>query len=242
MARRKGGGGPAEAGRPVVEMENVRKEYVQGQEKVNALDGVSLTVERGEYVAITGPSGSGKSTLMNVIGCLDRPTSGTYVLDGRNVAEMSDDELAEARLRELGFVFQNFQLLPRHTALENVMLPLVYARVPKRERRERAAEALRSVGLGDRLGFDPSQLSGGQKQRVAVARAMVNRPSLLLADEPTGALDSKSSAQLMELFEKLNEEGTTILMITHSAEVASRAKRKASILDGKLTEEGGWAS
>ena len=190
----------------------------------------------GEYVAIMGPSGSGKSTLMNIIGCLDRPSSGTYLLDGKNVLACDDREMASMRLNNLGFVFQNFQLLPRQTARENVELPLVYAGVRKAERVRRAELALNMVGLGDRMNFNPNQLSGGQKQRVAIARAMVNRPKILLADEPTGALDSRSSKQLMNLFARLNASGVTIVMITHAPEIAAYANRVVDIFDGKISE------
>ena len=203
---------------------------------VPVLKDVSLHVEEGEYVAIMGPSGSGKSTLMNIVGCLDRPTSGTYELAGENVLGRDDKAMAYIRLNNLGFVFQNFQLLPKQTALDNVCLPLVYAGVKKKERIKRASDALRLVGLEDRMYFKPTQLSGGQKQRVAIARAMVNRPKILLADEPTGALDSKSSTQLMELFDELNQNGVTIIMITHASEIASYAKRIVDIFDGEISE------
>lgn len=203
---------------------------------VPVLKDVSLHVEEGEYVAIMGPSGSGKSTLMNIVGCLDRPTSGTYELAGENVLGRDDKAMAYIRLNNLGFVFQNFQLLPKQTALDNVCLPLVYAGVKKKERIKRASDALKLVGLEDRMYFKPTQLSGGQKQRVAIARAMVNRPKILLADEPTGALDSKSSTQLMELFDELNQNGVTIIMITHASEIASYAKRIVDIFDGEISE------
>ena len=209
---------------------------------VPVLVDVSLSVEEGEYLAIMGPSGSGKSTLMNIIGCLDLPTEGEFFLGGENVLTMNENAVADLRNRMIGFVFQNFNLLPRETALENVALPLLYAGVPRRERAERAREALESVGLGDRVDFLPTQLSGGQKQRVAIARAMINRPHVLLADEPTGALDSASGKQVIELFEKLNAEGMTVIMITHAPEIAERARRMIRILDGKISEEGGDAS
>ena len=208
---------------------------------VPVLVDVSLTVEEGEYLAIMGPSGSGKSTLMNIIGCLDLPTEGEFFLGGENVLEMNENAVADLRNRMIGFVFQNFNLLPRETALENVALPLLYAGVPRRERAERARAALESVGLGDRVDFLPTQLSGGQKQRVAIARAMINRPHVLLADEPTGALDSASGKQVMELFEKLIDDGMTVIMITHAPEIAQRARRMIRILDGKIAEEGGDA-
>ena len=209
---------------------------------VPVLVDVSLSVEEGEYLAIMGPSGSGKSTLMNIIGCLDLPTEGEFYLGGENVLTMNENAVADLRNRMIGFVFQNFNLLPRETALENVALPLLYAGVPRRERAERAREALESVGLGDRVDFLPTQLSGGQKQRVAIARAMINRPHVLLADEPTGALDSASGKQVMELFEKLNADGMTVIMITHAPEIAERARRMIRIFDGKISEEGGGAS
>ena len=208
---------------------------------VPVLVDVSLTVEEGEYLAIMGPSGSGKSTLMNIIGCHDLPTEGEFFLGGENVLEMNENAVADLRNRMIGFVFQNFNLLPRETALENVALPLLYAGVPRRERAERARAALESVGLGDRVDFLPTQLSGGQKQRVAIARAMINRPHVLLADEPTGALDSASGKQVMELFEKLNDDGMTVIMITHAPEIAQRARRMIRILDGKIAVEGGDA-
>ena len=220
----------------ILKLDHIYKDYIQGRLVVPALRDVSLHVDAGEYVAIMGPSGSGKSTLMNIIGCLDRPTSGSYILSGQDVLRCDDRDMADLRLNNLGFVFQNFQLLPRQSALENVALPLIYAGVKKRERVERAENALRMVGLGDRLYFKPTQLSGGQKQRVAIARAMVNRPKILLADEPTGALDSRSSRQLMELFERLNRQGVTIVMITHAPEIAAYAKRVVDIFDGMISE------
>ena len=200
------------------------------------LKDVNLNVEEGEYLAIMGPSGSGKSTLMNIIGCLDKPTKGDFKLDGLDILNLSENALADVRLKKLGFVFQNFQLLPRQTAVENVALPLIYAGVGKRERLKRAAAALDKVGLSDRINFVPNQLSGGQKQRVAIARAMVNQPKILLADEPTGALDSKSSAQVMDLFTTLNQEGVTVIMITHDSHVAGFAKRRVDIFDGEISE------
>ena len=220
----------------VLKLDHIYKDYITPKLIVPVLHDVCLHVEEGEYVAIMGPSGSGKSTLMNIIGCLDRPTKGTYELNGVNVLNKDDKTMASIRLNNLGFVFQNFELLSRQTALANVELPLVYAGIRKRERIQRAKQALTRVGLADRMNFTPAQLSGGQKQRVAIARAMVNHPRLLLADEPTGALDSRSSTALMELFEELNNEGVTILMITHSPEIASYAKRVCNIFDGILTE------
>ena len=220
----------------ILKLEHIYKDYIQGKMTVPVLKDVSLYVEEGEYVAIMGPSGSGKSTLMNIIGCLDLPTSGSYELAGSDVLSLNENKLADLRLGTIGFVFQNFQLLPRMSALENVALPLVYAGVRKKVRRERAREALVRVGLEDRTAFNPTQLSGGQKQRVALARAMVNKPKILLADEPTGALDSKSSAQVMELFQKLNEEGVTVVMITHDPGIAHHAKRIVDIFDGEISE------
>ena len=220
----------------LLKLEHICKVYKSDRVSVPALTDVSLSVDTGEYVAIMGPSGSGKSTLMNIIGCLDRPTSGTYELEGKSLLGRNDRDMAKVRLNNLGFVFQNFQLMNRQTALDNVMLPLVYAGVRKKERIERAKASLARVGLSDRLDFKPSQLSGGQKQRVAIARALVNRPKILLADEPTGALDSRSSRQLMQLFEDLNRSGVTIIMITHAPEMASYAKRIVEIFDGRLTE------
>lgn len=205
---------------------------------VPVLKNVCFEMEEGEYVAIMGPSGSGKTTLMNIIGCLDQATSGTFLLDGEDIGGLNDNQMSEIRLRKIGFVFQSFQLLPRQSALENVMLPLSYAGVPKKERRERAVMALERVGLGDRIDFKPTQLSGGQKQRVAIARAMVNHPKILLADEPTGALDSKSGEQVIDLFHSLNEEGVSILMITHDADIASCAQRQVIIRDGILRQGG----
>ena len=220
----------------ILKLEHIYKDYIQGKLTVPVLKDVSLHVEEGEYVAIMGPSGSGKSTLMNIVGCLDRPTSGTYELAGEDVLSLNENKLADVRLNQIGFVFQNFQLLPRMTALDNVALPLVYAGVRKKTRRERAREALIRVGLEERVSFTPTQLSGGQKQRVAIARAMVNKPKILLADEPTGALDSKSSAQVMDLFAQLNAEGVTVVMITHDPGIAGHAKRVVDFFDGEISE------
>ena len=220
----------------ILNLQNIYKDYQQEKLVVPVLKDVSLPVEEGEYVAIMGPSGSGKTTLMNIIGCLDRPTSGTYELAGENVLKLKDRELSDLRLKSIGFVFQSFQLMPRESAVENVALPLSYAGVRKKERRSRATKALERVGLGDRVNFRPTQLSGGQKQRVAIARAMVNHPKILLADEPTGALDSKSGEQIMELFDSLNEEGVTIVMITHDPKIAAKAKRIVRIIDGEIYE------
>ncbi len=220
----------------ILELNHIYKDYVQGSMVVPVLKDVTLHVEEGEYVAIMGPSGSGKSTLINIVGCLDLPTKGEYRLDGVDVLLQKENELADIRLNKIGFVFQTFQLLPRQTALENVALPLIYAGISKKERNRLAAEALDRVGLSDRLSFVPNQLSGGQKQRVAIARAMVNKPKILLADEPTGALDSKSGKQVMELFAKLNEEGVTVIMITHDGEIARHAGRTVDIFDGEISE------
>ncbi len=223
----------------ILNLQNIFKDYQQDKLVVPVLKDVSFQVEEGEYVAIMGPSGSGKTTLMNIIGCLDKPTSGTYELAGENVEKLKDKELSDLRLKSIGFVFQSFHLMPRESAAENVALPLSYAGVKKKERKERAKKALERVGLGERVDFKPTQLSGGQKQRVAIARAMVNNPKILLADEPTGALDSKSGAQVMELFEKLNEEGVTIVMITHDPKIAAHAKRVIRIIDGVIYEGDG---
>lgn len=220
----------------ILNLQNIFKDYQQDKLVVPVLKDICLTVEEGEYVAIMGPSGSGKTTLMNIIGCLDKPTSGMYELAGENVSKLRDRELSDLRLKSIGFVFQSFHLMPRESAAENVALPLSYAGVRKKERKLRATKALERVGLGDRVNFKPTQLSGGQKQRVAIARAMVNNPKILLADEPTGALDSKSGEQIMELFGKLNEEGVTIVMITHDPKIAANAKRIVRIIDGEIFE------
>ena len=221
----------------ILELHNIYKTYIQGKMEVPVLKDISLSVDEGEYVAIMGPSGSGKTTLMNIIGCLDLPTSGTYALAGENIIGNSESKLSEIRLNSIGFVFQSFHLLPRQSAAENVALPLLYAGVPKKERRARAVRALERVGLGDRVDFKPNQLSGGQCQRVAIARAIVNNPKILLADEPTGALDSQSGAQIMELFQTLNDEGVTVVMITHDIDVANLAKRVLHIRDGQFAEQ-----
>ena len=227
----------------ILKMTDICKDYQQGKEPVRVLKNINLTVEKGDYLAIMGPSGSGKTTLMNLIGCLDVPTSGSYELDGKNLKDLSDDELADIRNRHLGFVFQSFHLLPKMTALDNVALPLLYGGVALKERRERAAEALKAVGLEERMDFFPNQLSGGQCQRVAIARAIVGNPDLLLADEPTGALDTKSGNQIMEIFRRLSQEGMTIIMITHEPSIAECADRTYRILDGELYtgEQGGAA-
>ena len=219
----------------ILEMRDICKDYPMGKSTLQVLKNVNLAVSEGEYLAIMGPSGSGKTTLMNLIGCLDVPTSGSYQLGGRDITKCTDNQLADVRNKEIGFVFQSFNLLPKLTALDNVALPLLYGGVRKGERRERAAEALRTVGLEERMDFRPDQLSGGQCQRVAIARAIVGNPKLLLADEPTGALDSSSGAQVMELFSQLHEAGSTIIMITHDRSIAEHASQIATILDGVLT-------
>ena len=221
----------------ILELKDICKDYIQGKMVIPVLKHIDFQMEQGEYVAIMGPSGSGKTTLMNIVGCLDQATSGQLFLDGQDISKCTENEMSDLRLKKIGFVFQNFQLLSRQTALENVELPLTYAGVAKKERRERALQALTRVGLEDRVNFQPNQLSGGQMQRVAIARAIVNNPKLLLADEPTGALDSKSGAQVMELFQRLNDEGVTVLMITHDADIAAHAKRVVTIRDGELKEK-----
>src|SRR4028119_502794 len=216
----------------VIDTHAISKRYVMGSEVIDALKSITISVNRGEYVAFMGPSGSGKSTLMNIIGCLDTPTSGRYILNGKDVSDMSENELAEIRNKEIGFVFQTFNLLPRSTSLENVALPLVYAGYNKSERTEMAMDALRSVGLGERAKHKPNELSGGQRQRVAIARALVNNPSILLADEPTGNLDSKTSYEIMDLFEELHSKGNTIIMLTHEDDIAHYAHRIVRMRDG----------
>ena len=223
----------------MIELENIRKIYSLGGEEVHALDGVSLTVEEHEFVAIVGASGSGKSTLMNIIGCLDTPDEGNYYIDGQDVTELSEKELAIMRNRKIGFIFQQFNLLPKLTAFENVELPLIYQGVPGRERKERVEQALERVGLSARMHHRPNQLSGGQQQRVAVARALATRPSLILADEPTGNLDSKSTRDIMNLIHELHDQGNTIILITHDNGVAEEAERQARILDGKIVSDTG---
>lgn len=218
----------------ILKLTDICKDYQQGKEPVRVLKNINLTVEKGDYLAIMGPSGSGKTTLMNLIGCLDVPTSGTYELDGRDLKDLNDDALADIRNKHIGFVFQSFHLMPKMDALDNVALPLLYAGVSLKERRERAAEALKAVGLEDRIHFLPNQMSGGQCQRVAIARAMVGKPDLLLADEPTGALDTKAGNQIMEIFRQLSEDGMTIIMITHEPSIAACADKTYHILDGKL--------
>ena len=223
---------------PILELKDICKDYQQGREPVRVLKNINLTVEKGDYLAIMGPSGSGKTTLMNIIGCLDVPTSGSYVLEGRDLKDLSDDDLAEVRNKHIGFVFQSFHLLPKMEAVDNVALPLLYADVPLKERRARAEEALKAVGLGERIHFLPNQLSGGQCQRVAIARAIVGNPQLLLADEPTGALDTKAGNQIMEIFRALSKEGMTIIMITHEPAIAECANKTYHILDGELLTKG----
>jgi putative ABC transport system ATP-binding protein len=221
----------------LIRLDSICRSYAMGSETVHALRGVSLSISRGEYVAIMGPSGSGKSTLMNLLGCLDTPSSGTYELNGNNVSEMDDDELADIRNREIGFVFQTFNLLARSSALRNVELPLIYAGVDVEERREIARAALRDVGLADRMDHKPNELSGGQRQRVAVARALVNNPSILLADEPTGNLDSRTGKEILELFEQLSTKGNTLIVVTHEERVARHARRIIRIQDGLVATD-----
>jgi putative ABC transport system ATP-binding protein len=224
-------------GEALISMRDIWKTYQMGTEQLHALRGVSFDVKKGEYLAIIGPSGSGKSTLMNLIGCLDSPSKGPYWINGHQVAEMTDDELARIRNKEIGFVFQTFNLLARATALHNVELPLIYAGMRSAERQEKAHAALASVELGDRVTHRPNELSGGQRQRVAIARALVNHPSILLADEPTGALDTKTSMEIMALFEKLHEEGNTIILVTHEHDIAERAHRVITIRDGEIEKD-----
>lgn len=221
----------------LIETQDLWKTYVMGTEEIHALRGVNLSLERGEYVAIMGPSGSGKSTLMNLIGCLDTPTKGTYLLNGKLVSQMNDDELARIRNEEIGFVFQTFNLLPRATALHNVELPLIYAGIPSKERNKRAKESLDRVELTSRMTHRPNELSGGQRQRVAIARALVNNPSILLADEPTGNLDSKTGEEIMALFAKLHQSGNTIVIVTHEADIAARAHRVVHLKDGRVEKD-----
>ena len=222
---------------PIIRIRDLMRHYVMGSETVQALRGVSLDIQRNEYVAIMGPSGSGKSTMMNVLGCLDTPTSGEYWLNGQEVSRLSDDALARVRNKEIGFVFQTFNLLPRASALHNVELPLVYAGVSGKVRRDRAAHALEIVGLGQRMHHRPNELSGGQRQRVAIARALVNRPSILLADEPTGNLDSATSTEIMQLFDALHAEGQTIVLVTHEHDIADHARRQVHLRDGQVAQD-----
>lgn len=221
----------------VIQIEKMHKVYILGKTKVHALRGIDLSMSRGEYVAIMGPSGSGKSTLMNIIGCLDVPTSGTYRLNGQDVSGLNDDQLAKIRNKEIGFVFQTFNLLPRATALHNVELPLIYNGTSSQKRREKAKEALEKVGLADRMNHKPNELSGGQRQRVAIARALVNSPSMILADEPTGNLDTKTGEEIMEIFDKLNEQGNTIVLVSHEDFIARHASRIIHLKDGLIENE-----
>lgn len=221
----------------LIDLKDIYKIYQMGSTQINALDGLECKIEKGEYVALMGPSGSGKSTLMNIIGCLDTPTKGVYSLNGTNVSDMTDDDLASIRNVEIGFVFQSFNLLPRTSAIENVSLPLVYAGVSKKERIERAQTVLEKVGLGDRADHKPNELSGGQRQRVAIARALINNPSIVLADEPTGNLDSKSSLEIMNLFNEIHQDGNTVVMVTHEEDIAKYAKRTIRMIDGKLADQ-----
>lgn len=222
---------------PVIKLQGITRNFPLGNEVVKVLKGIDLTINRGEYVALMGPSGSGKSTLMNLLGCLDTPTSGLYELNGKNVSNMTDDELAEIRNKEIGFIFQTFNLLPRTTALENVALPMIYAGASKKARLERAEEVLKSVGLGDRMDHKPNQLSGGQRQRVAVGRALVNNPSIILADEPTGNLDSKTSVEIMNLFNKIHSSGNTVILVTHEEDIAANAHRIIRLRDGMIESD-----
>ncbi len=221
----------------VIEIRNIIRDFPLGQETVHVLKGIDLDIERGDYIAIMGPSGSGKSTLMNLLGCLDTPTSGSYILNGKDVSQMSDDDLAEIRNHEIGFVFQTFNLLPRTTALENVALPMIYAGISKKDRTKRAEEVLVDVGLADRMDHKPNQLSGGQRQRVAVGRALVNKPSIILADEPTGNLDSKTSKEIMDLLDEIHKNGNTVIVVTHEEDIAARAHRIIRLIDGMVDSD-----
>lgn len=238
MTDMKGVPGRRDEGKPLIELKNIHKIYQMGSEEVRANDGIDLTIRRGEFVAIVGKSGSGKSTLMNIIGALDVPTDGAYYLGGENVSHMSDNQLAEIRNKMIGFIFQQYNLLPKESLLENVELPLLYAGVPKPERKERAMKALERVGLSDKWANKPKQLSGGQQQRASIARALAGDPSLILADEPTGALDSKTSREVLDFMKELNKEGNTIVMITHDSSIAMEARRVVRIHDGKINFDG----
>jgi putative ABC transport system ATP-binding protein len=223
--------------KPLIKITNIKRDFVLGNEIVYVLKGIDLEINKGEYVALMGPSGSGKSTLMNLLGCLDTPTSGNYILNGKDVSQMSDNELAKIRNKEIGFVFQTFNLLPRTTALDNVALPMIYAGYSKSERRARATKVLQEVSLGDRMDFQPNQLSGGQRQRVAIARALVNKPSIILADEPTGNLDSKTSEEIMKLLKEIHDKGNTIIVVTHEEEIAAYANRIIRLRDGIIESD-----
>lgn len=222
---------------PIIDIKAITRDFQLGNETVNVLKGIDLLINKGEYVALMGPSGSGKSTLMNILGCLDTPTSGSYILNGKQVSEMHDDELAEIRNKEIGFVFQTFNLMPRTTALDNVALPMVYAGFSKDERNKRATEVLTQVGLADRMDHKPNQLSGGQRQRVAVGRALVNKPSIILADEPTGNLDSKTSVEIMKLFGEIHANGNTVILVTHEEDIAAHAHRIIRLRDGIIEND-----
>ena len=222
---------------PIIQAKNLTKHYTVGSTIVRALDGLDIDIDKGSYIALMGPSGSGKSTLMNILGCLDTPSSGAYFLNDKDVSEVDDDLLAGIRNKEIGFIFQTFNLLPRYTALENVALPMIYAGIPKKERLARATEVLEKVGLGDRVTHKPNELSGGQRQRVAVARALVMSPSIIFADEPTGNLDSKTSEGIMQLFDEIHQDGNTLIVVTHEEEVAARAQKIIRLRDGKLDSE-----
>jgi putative ABC transport system ATP-binding protein len=222
---------------PLIKIRAIKRDFILGNETVYVLKGIDLDINKGEYVALMGPSGSGKSTLMNLLGCLDTPTSGEYILNGKHVSDMSDDELAEIRNKEIGFVFQTFNLLPRTTALDNVALPMVYAGYPKSERQARAKEVLTQVNLADRMDHQPNQLSGGQRQRVAIARALVNKPSIILADEPTGNLDSKTSVEIMNLFSEIHKQGNTVILVTHEEDIARYAHRIIRLRDGLIESD-----
>ena len=221
----------------VIKIRGIKRDFPLGQEIVKVLKGIDLDIEQGEYVALMGPSGSGKSTLMNLLGCLDTPTEGTYILNGQDVSNLTDDELADIRNKEIGFVFQTFNLLPRTTALENVALPMIYAGASKGERSQRASEVLTDVGLADRMDHKPNQLSGGQRQRVAVGRALVNKPSIILADEPTGNLDSKTSLEIMHLFDEIHANGNTVILVTHEEDIAAHAHRVIRLMDGMVESD-----
>ncbi|MBQ1886163.1 MAG: ABC transporter ATP-binding protein [Bacteroidales bacterium] len=221
----------------VIRIENLHKTYILGSQKVNALDGVSLSINKNDYIAIMGPSGSGKSTMMNILGCLDTPTSGRYILGGTDVSQMEDSLLAEVRNKQIGFVFQSFNLLPKYSALENVALPLIYCGTPEKTRTELATKALDTVGLSDRMDHKPSELSGGQRQRVAIARAIINNPTIILADEPTGNLDTKTSVEIMNIFEKIYRQGNTIIIVTHEEDISRFARRIVRLRDGKIESD-----